>query len=509
MLDSPKSILVIQPNNLGDVLMTVPVLFGLKKKYPKADLTFFVEDGFEAGILNHSAIDHLFYFKRKKIKEKINSDSWQEGCIDLHNEIASLQTTSFDLCINFAQHQQISYVAALIKVKITYGQHFLNSGNHAINDPWSQYLYTIPFARQFNNLHATDTFRRIAGVEQIQTTNTLTITDEEKRDSHHYLSKKGIDCSTDKLVVFQPGAALPAKRWPPDHFISLGQKLVKQDWQILISGAPSENDLVEYVSQKIGKGAFASAGETSFRAALANLSLASLCITGDTALMHGAAALGIKTYALFGATSPVETGPYGKDHWIFFASCNQMPCFCDQCKTTLCMKSILPETLLYCINNNTVPADPKCHIFTTDIQDNGDYRLVPQTNDSLLYFNNLGAQIVRRAFGEETTLPEESMDEIALYNHQSLEFLDYLEKMIEQLSRFLTDKDSDAIVLFEKFKSDSERTTGITQFWSALLNIRLNSVPLLDPFKGVQLSKQVCIDTKKAIERTIISESAL
>ena len=41
--------------------------------------------------------------------------------------------------------------------------------------------------------------------------------------------------------------------------------------------------------------------------------------------------------------------------------------------------------------------------------------------------------------------------------------------------------------------------TGIGAFWAALLNIRLNSVPLLDPIKGIVLSHSVCCELSSAL----------
>ena len=49
-MSKPHKILVILPNNLGDIIMTTPALEGLKSKYPDSEITFFEEEGFEGGI---------------------------------------------------------------------------------------------------------------------------------------------------------------------------------------------------------------------------------------------------------------------------------------------------------------------------------------------------------------------------------------------------------------------------------------------------------------------------
>jgi ADP-heptose:LPS heptosyltransferase len=47
--------------------------------------------------------------------------------------------------------------------------------------------------------------------------------------------------------------------------------------------------------------------KVSFRETIALVDLCEFCVTGDTALMHAASALGKRVYALFGPTNPVET----------------------------------------------------------------------------------------------------------------------------------------------------------------------------------------------------------
>ena len=61
-------ILTILPNNLGDVLMALPVLEGLSKKYPESEIHFLCEEGYEAGIEHSSACSKIILFNRKKFK---------------------------------------------------------------------------------------------------------------------------------------------------------------------------------------------------------------------------------------------------------------------------------------------------------------------------------------------------------------------------------------------------------------------------------------------------------
>ena len=62
------------------------------------------------------------------------------------------------------------------------------------------------------------------------------------------------------------------------------------------------------------------------------LSRSDALLTNDSGPMHIAAALKKPCVALFGATDPVLTGPYGPGlHVIFRSRCPKSPCFKKQC----------------------------------------------------------------------------------------------------------------------------------------------------------------------------------
>ena len=66
--------------------------------------------------------------------------------------------------------------------------------------------------------------------------------------------------------------------------------------------------------------------------------------------MHLAAALNIPVFAIFGPTSPVRTGPYGKIHTIIRLELPCSPCFTRKpCADWRCIREITPEMVLEAI----------------------------------------------------------------------------------------------------------------------------------------------------------------
>ncbi len=215
-----QKLLVILPSNLGDVIMATPVLEGLKRKYKRSFVAFLVEDGFEAGLILNPYCDSIIKFRRREIRNALVSSHWQDGRILLERAINDVSARSFDIVINLSQPVHVSLLTALIGGKTVMGQKYLREGNHCVEDSWSQYLFAIPYYRMANNLHATDVYRRIAGVKSHFGGCELVVSDAEKSWATGFLAGHGIGAG-DKIAVFQPGAALPSKCWPAERFVAL------------------------------------------------------------------------------------------------------------------------------------------------------------------------------------------------------------------------------------------------------------------------------------------------
>lgn len=115
-------------------------------------------------------------------------------------------------------------------------------------------------------------------------------------------------------VGFVPGAARgPSKRWPAEHYVVLGRRLVAEcGMSILIFGSRGEKRLCEEIAHRIGAQARNLAGETGLREWAATMRGCAGVVSNDSGGMHLAAALGIPVVGVFGITDPAKTGPIGE-----------------------------------------------------------------------------------------------------------------------------------------------------------------------------------------------------
>ena len=161
-------------------------------------------------------------------------------------------------------------------------------------------------------------------------------------------------------VLLIPGANDARRRWEPEKFASAAEAVLEQkpNWQILLSGTPQEDDILEAVikalpeklRQKVVKRPPTADKLTGIRQLMSDVKNSELVITNDTAPLHIAAKYGVKTICITGGW-----------HWGVFAPCeeykntkfiyHQMPCY--KCGS-FCKYNTIPFKCLQGIPSETV-----------------------------------------------------------------------------------------------------------------------------------------------------------
>ena len=102
---------------------------------------------------------------------------------------------------------------------------------------------------------------------------------------------------------------------------------------IMLLGGKDVFEEGEQVVSQLGERATNGCGKYSLYQSAAILQHADCVITGDTGLMHIAAALQVPCVANFGSTDPEKTGPYGPAgrHYVVRSQCAKAPCFSREC----------------------------------------------------------------------------------------------------------------------------------------------------------------------------------
>jgi ADP-heptose:LPS heptosyltransferase len=107
-------------------------------------------------------------------------------------------------------------------------------------------------------------------------------------------------------TLVHPGAASPARRWPPERFAAVARAERAAGRAVVVTGGPAELELARSVADASGAGL---ATGTDLLGLAALVAAAGRVVCGDTGVAHLATALGTPSVVLFGPVPPSEWGP--------------------------------------------------------------------------------------------------------------------------------------------------------------------------------------------------------
>jgi heptosyltransferase-3 len=117
-------------------------------------------------------------------------------------------------------------------------------------------------------------------------------------------------------IVVHPGPLTAYKRWPLSYWQALLTWIVKQGYQVVLSASPAKQDLqlnhdiLSLLDEEVRKNIVDTAGLLTIPQAGTLIRGAAAYIGVDTSITHLAAACNTPTIALFGPTPPTNFGPW-------------------------------------------------------------------------------------------------------------------------------------------------------------------------------------------------------
>lgn len=322
-----QNILVRMPNWLGDAVMATPILADLRNKWPQATLTAMCQGGVGSLLIGNPRIHEIFTFSRP------NEFLRRQGKRDL---IQRIRQGKYDLGIVLPNSFSSAWWLWRGHVKVRIG----------FASDWRSLFLTkaLPFPKERGKEHLVRTYKRLLeplGIPISDTLPELFVTDEEKFAAKQLLSQLRIPEGA-KIVGINPGAAFgSAKRWFPERFRTVIEKLLKTpNLYVICFGDEASAPLVHSICEGLPSRVNNLAGVTSLRELIALIEQCTVFLTNDSGPMHIAAALKTPLVALFGSTSEIATGPYEHGDVIHkHVSCS--PCYKRTCPIDFkCMKEI-------------------------------------------------------------------------------------------------------------------------------------------------------------------------
>ncbi len=326
-------LLLIKPSSLGDIVHALPTLDALRRRFPSAEISWFVKAQW-AGILERvRGVDRIWPVG--------------PGLSDWLREIGRLRDHGFDLVVDLQGLFRSGAAAWLTGCGTRVGFANAREGSPLC------YTHRVPVPTP--EMHAVDRYRLVAralGCAETEPSFPIVPSQADGAQVRALLNAVGVDPES-RWVAMLVSARWATKRWPVASFVSVAQQLRRQGIPVVVIGAASERAEAQDVA--IRSGALDLSGQTSLTVLPALLQAAACLVTNDSGPMHVAAAMGTPVVAMYGPTSAVRTGPYGSRHRVLTAAVACRPCFSRTCRQAVpleCLSSIGPEQVVSAIRQS-------------------------------------------------------------------------------------------------------------------------------------------------------------
>lgn len=306
-----KKILFINFGGLGDEILFLPSIISVKKEFPNSKITLALEPR-SKGITSLTNIIDETLFADIKGKNKY---------FELAKLLIKIWREKFDIVISSGSNKFISLFLFMTFIQKRIGY---NSGK------LSEILLTDT-VKLNKNQYAAKMYHDLVRV----------VTDINTELPEIDIERKNLQPDT---VLIHPGVSLLSvqkgmiKTVPAETWAEVVEKLADKGKKVILAGGPDDKETIDTITKTVPADKYINYfGKTKNLRELAELiSSAEIFLCSDSAPLHIAVALGVKTFVIFGSTDDKKLIPQNEKVTPIKANCNcpLQPCLWERRQTT-------------------------------------------------------------------------------------------------------------------------------------------------------------------------------
>lgn len=293
-----RRIAIIKPSALGDVVQSLPLLPVLRERFRNAHISWVVNSGIANLLELHPDLDSIVRFERQG-----SARSWMKL-------LRELRRGDYDLVFDLQGLLRTAAMTLATRAPVRVGFETAREGAHLACH------LTIPDTNRYVPVHVR--FERLyeaLGVGHLKPQPRVAVTSEELAWARGRVASLG-----SPTLAVHPGARWITKRWPAERFAAVACKAMRRfGFSTMILGSADESSICNQVEAIVRRfnpnGSIANlAGKTTLKQLASLLASVNVVLTNDSGPMHLAAAMGTPVVGLFTCTSPIRSGPPGREH---------------------------------------------------------------------------------------------------------------------------------------------------------------------------------------------------
>jgi len=337
------NILIVRTDRIGDVILTTPAIAALRQAYPNARITIMVTPATREIVDGNPNLDEVIVYDQKGA---------HKGFRGYWKFIAELHRRKFDLTIIYHTKKRFNLICFLVGIPNRIGFQNNKFGfllTHQIKDTRPlgdkhEYEYCLEVLKHLGvDARAHELFFSLHQDSEIWAENLLRQSDLRGRDSQ-------------KLIAVHPGASCISKRWLPERFAELSEKLFwHYDAQIILVGGPETKSISVAIKSKIKTPILDVTGQTTVSQLASLLKRCHLLISNDSGPVHVAVAVGTPVISIFGRNqaglSPTRWRPLGAKDIVLHKEVGCEVCLAHNCQIEFkCLWAITVDDVLQAVD---------------------------------------------------------------------------------------------------------------------------------------------------------------
>lgn len=307
VIPAPNRILVIRLDRIGDVVLSTPVLQSLREAYPHAFIAMMVRPVCRELLEGNPYLNEVMLYDK---------DGRQRGVISTMRFAGSLRRYRFDTALVLHPNNRSHWIPWLagIPVRIGYDRNY-------------RWLLTRRLAhrKQEGVRHEADytlDLVRKLGINPAAPRPFVPIHPELDRRIEQRLQEQGIS-RADCLVAMHPSASSLSKRWKPERFAQVADRLIEERHaRVVLVAGPGHEPHAQAVERAMRHRPVNAAGTLSVGELACLFRRCRVLISNDSGPVHIAAAVGIPVVDIFGrhqpGLNPQRWQALGQDHLLLY-----------------------------------------------------------------------------------------------------------------------------------------------------------------------------------------------
>jgi lipopolysaccharide heptosyltransferase II len=335
-LDALRRIAIFRALQLGDLLVAVPALRAMRKRFPSAEITLIGLPWAESFVQRFSRyIDHFVEFPGFPGIDEVEVDS--ERTVHFLEE---QRARNYDLVIQMHGSGTASNpFAVALGGRVTVG-YFIDSMPAGMTSG-QKYPDDLPEIERNLGL------ARMLGCSDCDPRLEFPLFKQDCAEAAALLQR--LPLATRPRVGIHAGARPPARRWPVEFFASVADTFAQRfNAQIILTGSPGESTTVQQVADLMQTQPLNVAGKTSLGGLAALISELDLFISNDTGPAHIADAVDTASVTIFGPADYRHWAPLNQErHRIVRHPVKCSPCSYWECPIDhRCLRWIHPDEVI-------------------------------------------------------------------------------------------------------------------------------------------------------------------